>query len=128
MRLKTLERVLIVSVHHYLETLNAGCTQNGEGGLVSSANFCNLLITSCSREKTYQTLPAFSYCKRQKAGRGLGTRLHMYAISLIFPALLADTTAEILAETAMLIAVICVCVYIYIKYMCVLHNVSCGRG
>ena len=26
-------------------------------------------------EKRYQALPAFRYCKRRKAGRGLGTRL-----------------------------------------------------
>ena len=37
--------------------------------------FCNLPITSCSREKRYQALLAFPYCKRRKAGRGLGTRL-----------------------------------------------------
>ena len=30
---------------------------------------------SCSREKRYQALHAFPYCKRRKAGRGLGTRL-----------------------------------------------------
>jgi len=42
---------------------------------VSSANFRNLLITSCSREKRYQALPTLPYCKRRKAGRGLGTRL-----------------------------------------------------
>ena len=37
-----------------------------------SANFS---ITSCSREKRYQALSTFSYCKRWKAGQGLGTRL-----------------------------------------------------
>ena len=42
---------------------------------VSLAIFRDLLITSCSREKRYQALPAFLYCKRRKAGRGLGTRL-----------------------------------------------------
>ena len=33
---------------------------------------CNLSITSCSHEKRYQALLAFSYCKWRKAGRGLG--------------------------------------------------------
>ena len=28
-----------------------------------------------SHEKRYQALPAFPYCKQQKAGLGLGTRL-----------------------------------------------------
>jgi len=31
--------------------------------------------TSSSREKRYQALPAFLYCKRWKARRSLGTRL-----------------------------------------------------
>ena len=42
---------------------------------VSSENFRHFSIMSCSREKRYQALPAFSYCKQQKAGPGLGTRL-----------------------------------------------------
>ena len=42
---------------------------------VSLANFCHFPITSCLHEKRYPALPAFLYCKRQKAGRGLGTRL-----------------------------------------------------
>ena len=50
---------------------------------VNSANFHNLLITSCSHEKRYQALPALPYWKWWKAGRGLGTRLaacHWYKI------------------------------------------------
>ena len=43
---------------------------------VCSENFRHFPITSCSREKRYQALHAFLYCKRWKAGRGLGTRLH----------------------------------------------------
>ena len=31
--------------------------------------FCHLSITSCSREKRYQALPAFPYCKQQVRGR-----------------------------------------------------------
>ena len=49
---------------------------------VSSANFLNLVITSCSREKRYQALPTFPYCKRRKAGRGLGTRLRKRLLSV----------------------------------------------
>ena len=52
---------------------------------VSSANFCNFPITSCSCEKKYQALPAFPYCKRWKAGRGLGTRLGVGNMLLRFP-------------------------------------------
>ena len=51
---------------------------------VSSANFCNLLITSRSREKRYQALPTFPHCKRQKAGRGLGTRLECNHQNILF--------------------------------------------
>ena len=37
--------------------------------------FHHFPITSCSRDKRYQALPAFLYCKRWKPGRGLGMRL-----------------------------------------------------
>ena len=37
--------------------------------------FGHLLISSYSREKRHQALSAFPYCKRRKAGRGLGVRL-----------------------------------------------------
>ena len=42
---------------------------------VSSENFRHFLIASRSHEKRYQALPPFLYCKQQKAGWGLGTRL-----------------------------------------------------
>ena len=38
----------------------------------SLRTFCGLSTTSYSREGMYQALPALSYCKRQKAGRGTG--------------------------------------------------------
>ena len=44
----------------------------------------HVLIMSCSCEKSYQVLPAFLYCKRQKAGRGLGTRLGTCGYMYIF--------------------------------------------
>ena len=56
----------------YLHTLSIKCVVNYKTWPVSCANF---LITSCSREKRYQTLLIFPYCKQWKAGRGLGTRL-----------------------------------------------------
>ena len=48
-----------------------------ETELVNSGNVRKFPITSCSREKRYQALTTFPYCKRWKAGRGLGTRLRL---------------------------------------------------
>ena len=50
-------------------------------------NFCHFPITSCSREERYKGLPAFLYCKRRKAGRGLGTRLALNCLLNILKAL-----------------------------------------
>ena len=50
---------------------------------VTSANFLPFSDYIISPEKRYQALPAFPYCKRWKAGQGLGTRLHLYSISLV---------------------------------------------
>ena len=37
-----------------------------------SENFHHFQIMSCSREKTYQALPAFLYCKRWESWAGPG--------------------------------------------------------
>ena len=42
---------------------------------ISSANFHHFPIMSSHMRKRYLALPAFPYCKRQKAGWNLGTRL-----------------------------------------------------
>jgi len=42
---------------------------------IDKISFCNLSFTLCSREKRYHALPAFLYCKWQKLGGDLGTRL-----------------------------------------------------
>ena len=43
----------------------------------------SLMTTGAFSEKRYQALLAFPYCKRQKAGRGLGTRL--FTLILVVP-------------------------------------------
>jgi len=43
---------------------------------IRSEFFGHLLIMPSSSEERYQALPAFPYCKRQKTGWGLGTRLY----------------------------------------------------
>ena len=48
---------------------------------VRSEIFLPFQIMSCSHEKIDQALPAFPYCKRWKAGRGLGNEAKSYALT-----------------------------------------------
>ena len=46
-------------------------------GFFCSENFGHLLITQCSREETYQALPAFLYCKATKSWVGPGNKARL---------------------------------------------------
>ena len=59
--------------------------------LFHSQFFGHLLISSYSHEKRHQALPAFPYCKRQKAGRGLGVRLAVSKVGASSPDLCTES-------------------------------------
>ena len=63
-----------LSVEHWRIHLNTACL---------FWKFCHFPITPCSREKRCQALPTFPYCKWQKAGRGLGTKLLFFCICVL---------------------------------------------
>ena len=63
---------------------------------VYSENSCHFPFMSYSHEKRYQTLLDFLYCKRRKAGQGLGTRLQKMGVHFrveVLHTTLCDTTS-----------------------------------
>ena len=91
---------------------------------VCSENFCHFPITSCSREKRYQALHAFPYCKWRKAGRGLGTRLFKNYMSNFCVAhhLLNIVTMNILCSQIVVFEIDCI---ISLCFNCVSHMTMC---
>ena len=65
------------------QVLSLECSQlnNMQNATVSCANF---LISSCSRERRYQALPAFPHYKQQKARWSLGKRLDLITWAAVF--------------------------------------------
>ena len=72
-RYKVAHHTYLASGRRLSYTLSVECVVDCQ--YVKHSLLVRQIFVTCSREKRYQALPAFPYCKRRKAGQGLGTRL-----------------------------------------------------